>query len=105
MNETSEVRHDAERNRYEVLLDERFVGFAVYRRRDDRYVFTHTEISDDVEGMGLGSLLVRSALDDVRSSGSKVVPLCPFVAGWIDRHPEYSDLVDDDMLRMLRPPS
>jgi predicted GNAT family acetyltransferase len=57
---------------------------------------THTEVDQDAGRSGLGSSLVRSALDDVRSQGIKVVPLCPFVRGWIDRHPDYADLVADD---------
>ena len=44
-------------------------------------------------GHGLGGTLVRGALDDVRARGGSVVPLCPFVRGWIDRHPEYQDLL------------
>ena len=48
----------------------------------------------DAEESGLGSTLVRGALDDVRSRGGSVVPRCSFVRGWIDRHPDYADLVD-----------
>ena len=48
------------------------------------------------EGHGVGSRLVQGALDDLRARGLAVVPLCPFVAGFIDRHPEYADLVTTD---------
>ena len=57
-------------------------------------MFTHTEIDPDAEGSGLGGTLVRGALDDVRQKGGRVVPRCSFVRGWIERHPEYGDLVD-----------
>jgi predicted GNAT family acetyltransferase len=56
-------------------------------------VFTHTEIDPDVGQDGLGSTLVRAALDDVRGRGGSVVAQCSFVRGWIQRHPDYADLV------------
>ena len=88
--EEVEVRDDPERHRYEARLDGVLAGFADYRLRPGRIVFTHTEV--DVEGRGVGSALVRGALDDVRRRGLKVTPLCPFVRSFLDRHPEYADL-------------
>ena len=55
-------------------------------------VFVHTEVDDAFEGQGVGSLLVRQALDSVRGEGLRVVAQCPFVKAWIERHPEYADL-------------
>ena len=69
------------------------LGIAAYQRRGDTVVFTHTEVDPDAGESGLGSRLVRAALDDVRAKGEKVVPQCPFVRGWIERHQEYADLV------------
>ncbi|HEV7725816.1 MAG TPA: GNAT family N-acetyltransferase [Modestobacter sp.] len=83
-----------ESSRYEIRDGDRLLGLAAYRRRGDQVVFTHTEVEDSQEHSGLGSRLVRGALDDVRRSGGTVVPLCSFVKGWIERHPEYRDLVD-----------
>jgi hypothetical protein len=83
-----------DRSRYEVRDGERVLGFAAYQRRDGQVVFTHTEVDDGGQHTGLGGRLVRAALDDVRGRGGTVVPRCPFVAGWIQRHPEYQDLVD-----------
>jgi len=80
-------------DRYELRDGDRLLGIAAYRRRGDVVVFTHTEVNPDEGRSGLGGTLVRSALDDVRSRGGKVVPLCPFVRGWIERHPDYADLV------------
>ena len=60
---------------------------------DGRIVFTHTVVPPEIEGHGVGSKLVRGALDQVRDRGLKVVAQCPFVAAWIDRHPEYRDLL------------
>lgn len=61
-------------------------GLAAYRAATDVLVFTQTEVDRSYEGKGVGSRLVREALDDVRSRDLRVVPLCPFVKGWIDRH-------------------
>jgi predicted GNAT family acetyltransferase len=55
-------------------------------------VFVHTEVEDKFEGHGVGGALARGALDDVRARGFKVTPLCPFIAGWMKKHPEYEDL-------------
>ena len=80
-------------SRYEIRAGDRMLGQAVYQRRGDQVVFTHTEVDSDEEHSGLGGTLVRAALDDVRSKGGTVVPMCSFVRGWIERHPEYRDLV------------
>ena len=87
------VRDVPEADRFEIRDGERVLGVAAYERRGDTIVFTHTEVDPDAGQSGLGSTLVRAALDDVRSRGGKVMPLCPFVRGWIDRHAEYADLV------------
>ena len=85
-----------EASRYEIRDGERLLGLAAYHRRGSQLVFTHTEVDTDEEHAGLGSTLVRAALDDVRSKGETVVPECLFVRGWIERHPEYRDLVDTE---------
>ena len=83
-----------EAGRYEARAGDRVVGQAGHQREGDRVVFTHTEVDPDAGGSGVGSTLVRGALDDVRAHGLRVVPRCPFVRAWIDRHPDYADLVD-----------
>jgi predicted GNAT family acetyltransferase len=85
-----------ENSRYEIRDGDRLLGVAAYERRGNQIVFAHTEVESDEEHSGLGSTLVRSALDDVRSKGETVVPLCSFVRGWIERHPEYRDLIDTE---------
>jgi uncharacterized protein len=89
------VENAPESSRYEIRDGERVLGIAAYDRRGDTVVFTHTEVDPDAGESGLGSTLVRSALDDVRSQGGSVVPRCSFVRGWIERHQEYADLVAD----------
>ena len=91
-----EVRHEPARLRYAAYVDGQPAGFAAYTPGDAAWTFTHTEVDDRVEGAGVGSALVRGALDDVRRQGLSVLPRCPFVRGWVQRHPDYLDLVPAD---------
>lgn len=88
----TQVRNDAERSRYELLVDGELVGIADYRIDGDVVVFPHTEIDPARRGHGLGALLVQGALDDVRTTGRRVVPRCWFVRDFIDENPDYADL-------------
>jgi len=76
-------------------------GAAVYHRRGDRWIFVHTETDPAFGGRGLGSTLAAQALADVERQGGQVVPLCPFIAGWLDKHPDRQHLVDQEMLAQL----
>jgi predicted GNAT family acetyltransferase len=88
------TRNDSEQ-RYEARVDGELAGIAAFQMDGDRIVFTHTEVDDRFEGQGIGSQLARHALDDVRARESlRVVPQCPFIRSWIEKHPEYADLVD-----------
>jgi uncharacterized protein len=89
----AEVVDVPEASRYELRVEGRPVGIAAYHRRGNRIAFTHTEVEDSCEGCGFGSRLAAAALDDARRQGLEVVPFCPFMAGYIRRHPEYDDLV------------
>jgi predicted GNAT family acetyltransferase len=89
-----EVRDNPDRRRYEVLVDGVVAGHVRYRREPGRITFIHTTVEPEFKGQGVGSVLVRGALDDVRAAGGvDVVPVCPFVRAWLGRHPEYGDLV------------
>ena len=88
------MRDAPDDDRYEIRDGDRLLGVAAYRRDGDEIRFTHTEVDPDAEGSGVGSTLVRGALDDVRAHGLRAVPNCSFVRAWIDRHPDYADLVD-----------
>jgi predicted GNAT family acetyltransferase len=92
-----EVRDNPEALRYELLDEGQVVGEILYRRNPDRIVLVHTEVSPALEGQGLGSRLVAGALDDIRASGLRVVPICPFVRSYLLHHPEYEDLVTRDL--------
>ena len=81
--------------RYEITVDGERVGFVSYRLTESEITLPHAEVDPAREGQGLGSRLVRGTLDDVRARGLTVrpAPLCPFVAAFIERHPDYADLV------------
>ncbi|GIJ55919.1 NAD(+)/NADH kinase [Virgisporangium aurantiacum] len=82
-----------EAGRYEVLVAGEVAGFVEYRRSPGHVEFLHTEIHQGYEGRGLAGRLATSALDDVRVRGATVSLVCPFMTGYVDRHPEYADLV------------
>ena len=89
---------DRENHRYSLEVDGQQAGMAVYHLRGGRHFFVHTEVDDEFSGRGLGTRLVKTALDEVRSAGGKVVPLCPLFAAYIQRHPEYEDVVDHEIM-------
>ena len=86
-----EVADNLERSRYEARVDGELAGFSTYQLRGADIVFIHTEVH--LEGHGVGSTLVRGALDDVRRKGTlRMVALCPFLKAYAEKHPEYADL-------------
>jgi uncharacterized protein len=89
----AEVVDVPEASRYELRLGGRLIGLAAYRRRDGRIAFTHTEVDGSCEGRGFGSRLAEVALADAAKEKLEVVPLCPFIAYYIEKHPEYRQLV------------
>ncbi|MFF8918196.1 GNAT family N-acetyltransferase [Streptomyces sp. NPDC015032] len=88
------VRRADARHRYEILVDDERAGLTAYRDRDDRRVFFHTEIDDAYAGQGLAAILVEQALNDVRASGMRIVPVCPYVAKFLKKHQEFTDITD-----------
>ena len=80
-------------SRYELMADGQLAAWAEYRRDGDTLRFTHTEVQGAYEGQGLASRLATFALDDARRQGLRAVAQCPFMAGYVERHPEYADLV------------
>jgi predicted GNAT family acetyltransferase len=84
------------RHRYEIRDGETVAGLAAYRLPDDEHVdFVHTEVKEAYNGQGLASKLVAFALADVKAKGKRIIPHCPYVAGWLKRHgDEYADITD-----------
>ncbi|MYS23931.1 GNAT family N-acetyltransferase [Streptomyces sp. SID4948] len=79
-------------HRYEARINDRLAGFVAYVRSPQLIAFIHTEVEDAYEGHGVGSTLARAALDDARAQGLRVVAVCPFISGWLERHADYQDL-------------
>jgi predicted GNAT family acetyltransferase len=95
----AEVRNNPTEYRYELWADGELAGYTQYVLDRGRIAFVHTEVYESYEGMGLGGRLARAALDDARTKGLVVMPFCPFVAGFIERHiDEYGHLVAPEML-------
>jgi len=90
---TTTVANDAAGGRFIAYVDGAEAGSAYYEVEDGTITFTHTEVGDEFEGKGVGGALAKHALDDSRAKDLRVVARCPFIAGWIERHPDYGDLV------------
>jgi len=95
----AEVRYNPTEYRYELWADGELAGYAQYGLGRGRIAFVHTKVDEPYEDLGLGGRLARAALDDARARGLVVMPFCPFIAGYIDRHlDQYGDLVAPEML-------
>lgn len=79
--------------RFEARLDGELAGFADYILKGGTIIIAHTEVKPEFGGKGIGSRLARAALDAARDAGLTVIPRCPFIASYIERHPEYADLL------------
>ncbi|MDQ1433612.1 MAG: uncharacterized protein QOF59_428 [Actinomycetota bacterium] len=97
----TEIRNNRHRFRYEIVVDGVVAGFLQYTMRGGRVVLAHTEVPEANAGRGLATRLVRAALDDIRQRGLGIVPVCPFVEAFIERNPDYDDLVDHEMFDAL----
>ena len=87
-----DVTDNRSEHEFELVVDGHR-AVAAYQMEDDTIVFTHTVVPEAIEGRGVGSRLIRAALDSARDRKLKVIPQCPFVAAYIQRHPEYRDLL------------
>ena len=92
---TLTLRNNTKRQRYEALDREEVVGYTEYNMLPDSVEFKHTEVLQ--EGKGVGSFLVDAALADAKAQGMHVVPMCPFVAAYLRKHHEYTDLVKPEL--------
>lgn len=97
-----DIRDEPVEQAYVIEVEGVRAGKAEYRTFEGRQVFTHTEVDEEFAGLGLATRLVRFALDDMRSQQTQIVPLCPFFAAYIRRHPEFDDLVDHELTMRLK---
>ena len=96
------VRHNLEKERFEIDLGDGSFAIAEYRMYPGKIAFTHTEVPPEHEGQGLGTKLIVAALAHAREHGLQVVPICPFFAAYISRHPEQQDLLDAASRKRLK---
>jgi len=88
------VVDNPDKHRFEAQVAGAVAGFSNYERRGPKIDLTHIEVEGDFEGQGIGSILARRSLDAARDDGLSVLPHCPFVKRYIERHPEYLGLVE-----------
>ena len=93
MTDALEIRDNPEKHRFEIDLGDGSVAIAEYRLHPDHITLTHTAVPPEHGGQGLGTKLIRFALASARERGLKVVPVCPFFAAYIRKHPEEQDPV------------
>ncbi len=86
------VVNNTAKHRYELTV-EGHLAATYYKLADGVITFVHTEVPPELGGKGVGSRLVKGALDQVRADGLKVIAECEFVKGWIGKHPDYADLL------------
>ncbi|MBI0425867.1 GNAT family N-acetyltransferase [Psychrobacter sp. NG27] len=87
-----DITHNESAKRFETTIDGQ-TGYISYQNNEDKLVYDHTIVHEQLGGRGVGSALVKHALNYAREQNKKVVPQCSFVASYISKHPEYQDLV------------
>lgn len=101
------VRNAPALNRFEIYHDDEIAGFAEYVDHDRQRIFHHTEIGARFSGKGLASTLIQTALTETSNAGLRIVAVCPFVAKFVDEHPEFAadvDKVTPQLLQLLDNP-
>lgn len=83
-----------EADRFTISVEGRPVGFTEFADRDGQRVFPHTEVDDEFEGRGLATIVVAEALQATKDDGLRIVPVCKLVAAYVEKHSEFSDVVD-----------
>jgi uncharacterized protein len=89
------VTRDDAKHRYVLEDGGEPAGFVLFRTRPGLIALVHTEVDERFSGQGYAGTLVRAALDDARAQGLSVLPFCPYANAWMQRHPEYTDLVPE----------
>jgi uncharacterized protein len=87
----TDITNNKTEHRFELAVDGH-VAMSYYRIADGVVTFTHTEVPPELGGKGIGSKLIKGALDQVRADGLKVIAMCPFVKAYLEKHPDYADL-------------
>jgi uncharacterized protein len=95
------IRDNVDRHRFEIDLGDGSSAIAEYTLPAGKIMFTHTEVPSAHEGQGLGTALIEHGLASARERGLKVIPICPFFAAYIQKHPEVQDLLDPSYRNVL----
>ena len=82
------IEHNKSKKRFETTVDD-YLSVLEYKLFDEGIIFTHTGVPEELEGMGIGSALAKTALDYAIDNHMKIIPICPFVKYYIGKHPEY----------------
>ena len=93
-NQTIHVRENPEQHRFERPIHDGAIAAAYYRDADGKLIFIHTEVPTEWSGLGIASELAQGTFDLLRTSGRKAILMCPFLAHFLTKHPEYADVVD-----------
>lgn len=88
------IANNEQKSQFEAHIDGS-VAVAGYSLAPGRITFTHTRVPDELQGQGIAGKLAKAALEHARAEGLKVVPECSYMAAYIERHPEYQELVEE----------
>jgi predicted GNAT family acetyltransferase len=94
-----QLSDNQEKHRFELHVGIELAAFAEYNVLKNGLLFTHTEVLPAFEGRGIGSAIARYALDETRRRSVQAIPVCPFIAGYLRKHPEYQDLLSPESRR------
>lgn len=89
------VTHSLAQERYEIFVDDQYVGYVDYVSEPEQVLLTHTVIHSQFSGHGYAAHLVKFVLDDIAASGKQVVPLCSYVGYFIEKNPEYAGMATE----------
>jgi len=92
MNMEYNIKHNEAESRFETELEGK-LSLVDYRKREGVYLVTHTEVPQELEGRGIAAAMTKALLDYIRENGGRVRPICPYTKVYIQRHPEYNDIV------------
>lgn len=94
--EQQSVTHDIEQQRFEEQVGDHPPAFLSYVREGESVIFDHTFVPGELRGRGIAARLVRTGLEEARRKGWRVIPQCSYVATFVNRHPEYADLLEQE---------
>ncbi|WP_374199499.1 GNAT family N-acetyltransferase [Glycomyces sp. YM15] len=89
-----------ERSRYEARIDGELVGYTEYRHHDGTTLLARTEVPEELQNHGIGTQLAQFAFDAARKAGKRIEPTDPFIAGWVERHPEHADMLHEKAIHL-----